>query len=63
MQLPENLGNLEGLEVLDESGTAIKALPSSVPSKNFRVISLCICDALSSKSLNKPQFSYIACHL
>ena len=53
-ELPENLGNLEGLEVLDVSGTAIKALPTSVvPLKNLRVISLCRCDGLSSKSLNQ----------
>ena len=53
-ELPENLGNLEDLEVLDVSGTAIKALPSSVvPLKNLRVISICRCEGLSSKSLKK----------
>ena len=29
-ELPENLGNLKGLEVLDASGTAIKELPTSI---------------------------------
>ena len=53
-ELPENLGNLEGLEVLDVSGTAIKALPSSVVLlKNLRGISICRCEGLSFKSLKK----------
>ena len=53
-ELAENLGNLEGLEVLDVSGTALKALPTSIVRlKNLKIISLCRCEGLSSKSMNK----------
>ncbi|XP_030932985.1 TMV resistance protein N-like isoform X2 [Quercus lobata] len=52
--LPENLGNIEGLEKLDLSGTAITGLPLSVVQlKNLKVLSLCGCVGLSSKSFNK----------
>ncbi|XP_050254081.1 TMV resistance protein N-like isoform X2 [Quercus robur] len=53
-ELPENLGNIEGLEKLDVSGTAIIGLPLSVVHlKNLKVLSLCGCVGLSSKSFNK----------
>ena len=50
-ELPENLGNIEGLEELDVSGTVITELPLSVVHlKNLRVLSLRGC---VSKSFNK----------
>ena len=53
-ELPENLGNIEGLEKLDVSGTAITGLPLSVVQlKNLEVLSLRGCVGLSSKSVNK----------
>ena len=53
-ELPERFGNLEGLEELDVSGTAITGLPSSVVLlKNLQVLSLRGCEGLSSKSSNK----------
>ena len=53
-ELPENLDNIEGLEKLDVSGTAITGLPLSVVHlKNLEVQSLCGCVGLSSKSFNK----------
>uniref|UniRef100_A0A7N2MP37 ADP-ribosyl cyclase/cyclic ADP-ribose hydrolase n=1 Tax=Quercus lobata TaxID=97700 RepID=A0A7N2MP37_QUELO len=53
-KLPEDLGNIEGLEVLDVSETAITELPSSsVLLKNLRVLSLRRCEGLSSTSSNK----------
>uniref|UniRef100_A0A7N2MVU1 ADP-ribosyl cyclase/cyclic ADP-ribose hydrolase n=1 Tax=Quercus lobata TaxID=97700 RepID=A0A7N2MVU1_QUELO len=50
--LPENLGDFEGLEELDVSGTAIKYLPTS-HLKNLRVLSLRGCKGLSPKPSNK----------
>ena len=48
-ELPENLGNIEGLEELDVSRTAIKNLPSSmIFLKNLRKLSLQQCEGLSS---------------
>ncbi|XP_050254078.1 TMV resistance protein N-like [Quercus robur] len=53
-ELPENLGNIEGLEKLDVSGTAITRLPLSVVHlKNLKLLSLRGCVGLSSKSFNK----------
>ena len=53
-ELPENLGNIEGLEKLDVSGTAITRLPLSVVHlKNLEVLSRSRCVGLSSKSFNK----------
>ena len=53
-ELPENLGNVEGLEKLDVSGIAITGLPFFVVHlKNLEVPSLCGCVGLSSKSFNK----------
>ena len=53
-ELPENLGNIEGLEKLDVSGTAISRFPLSVVHlKNLKVLSLRGCVGLSSKSFNK----------
>ena len=53
-ELPKNLGNIEGLEKLDVSGTAITRLPFFVIHlKNLEVLSLCGCVGLSSKSFNK----------
>ncbi|XP_050253164.1 disease resistance protein RUN1-like isoform X3 [Quercus robur] len=53
-ELPENLGKIEGLEVLDLSGTAITGLPSSIVHlKNLKVLSLSGCVGPSSKSFNK----------
>ncbi|XP_030936726.1 TMV resistance protein N-like [Quercus lobata] len=53
-KLPENLGNIEGLEKLDVSGTAITGLPLSVVHlKNLKVLSLRGCVGLSSKPFNK----------
>ena len=53
-ELPENLGNIEGLEELDLSGTAITGLPLSVVHlKNLKILSLRGCVGLSSKSFNK----------
>ncbi|XP_030934368.1 TMV resistance protein N-like isoform X1 [Quercus lobata] len=52
-ELPENLGNIEGLENLDVSGTAITRLPLSVVHlKNLKLLSLSRCVG-SSKSFNK----------
>ncbi|XP_030969625.1 TMV resistance protein N-like [Quercus lobata] len=52
-ELPENLGNIEGLEKLDVSGTALTRLPSSIVHlKNLRVLSLRECVGLLSKSSN-----------
>ncbi|XP_030941090.1 TMV resistance protein N-like [Quercus lobata] len=54
VELPENLGNLKGLEELDLSGTAIKVLPTSIKLlKNLKKLSLCGCKGLSLKSSNK----------
>ncbi|KAL4632214.1 hypothetical protein ACB092_04G035700 [Castanea dentata] len=53
-ELPENLGNLKGLEELDLSGSAIKVLPTSIKLlKNLKKLSLCGCRGLSFKSSNK----------
>ena len=53
-ELPENLGNLEGLEELDVSGTAIKVLPTSINLlKNLKGLFLRGCEGLSPKSSNK----------
>ena len=53
-ELPENLGNLEGLEMLDVSRTAIKALPTSINLlKNLKGLSFNRCEGLSPKSSNK----------
>ena len=52
--LPENLGNIKGLEELDVSETTITELPSSfVLLKNLKVLSLRGCEGLSFKSSNK----------
>ena len=52
--LPENLGNIEGLEELDVSDATITRLPLSVVHlKNLEVLSLRGCVGLSSKSFNK----------
>ncbi|XP_050253437.1 disease resistance protein RPV1-like [Quercus robur] len=53
-ELPENLGNLKGLEELDVSGTAIKGLPKSINLlKNLRIMSFHGCEGPSPKSSNK----------
>ena len=53
-ELPETLGNLEGLKELDVSGTAVKGLPVSINLlKNLKVMSLCRCEGISSKSSTK----------
>ena len=53
-ELPENLGNLKGLEELDVIGTAIKGLPKSTKFlKNLRVLSFHGFEGLSPKSSNK----------
>ena len=53
-ELPENLSNIEGLEILDVSGTAITRLPLSIVHlKNLKVLSLRGCVGLSSKSFSK----------
>ncbi|KAM3731589.1 hypothetical protein ACB098_12G175200 [Castanea mollissima] len=53
-ELPENLGNIKGLEKLDVSKTAITELPSSlVLLKNLKALSLHECEGLSSISSNK----------
>ncbi|XP_065628309.1 disease resistance protein RUN1-like [Quercus suber] len=53
-ELPENLGNLKGLEELDLSGSAIKVLPTSIKLlKNLKKLSLCGCKGLSLKSSNE----------
>ena len=54
VKLPENLGNLKGLEELDVSGTAIRELPSStILLKNLKKLSTGGCDFLLSKPSNK----------
>ncbi|KAK9994317.1 hypothetical protein SO802_024020 [Lithocarpus litseifolius] len=54
-ELPENMGNLKDLEVIDVSGTAIKALPSSVvPLKNLRRIDATDCTSLKTLSV-RPE--------
>ena len=53
-ELQKNSRNLESLEELNVSGTAIKALPSSINLlKNLKVLSLHGCEGLSPKSSNK----------
>ena len=53
-ELPENLGNLKGLEKLDVSRAAIKALPTSINLlKNLEALSFYGCEGLSPKSSNK----------
>ena len=53
-ELPENLGNIEGLKTLFVDGTAITRLPSSfVLLKNLKSLSLNGCEGLSSISSNK----------
>uniref|UniRef100_A0A7N2MT80 Uncharacterized protein n=1 Tax=Quercus lobata TaxID=97700 RepID=A0A7N2MT80_QUELO len=53
-ELPENLGNLKGLEELDLSGSAIRMLPTSIRLlKNLKKLSLRGCKGLSFKSSNK----------
>jgi len=53
-ELPENLGNIKGLEKLLVSGTAITGLPSSIVLlKNLRVLNLHGCEGLSFISSNK----------
>ena len=53
-ELPENLGNIKGLEELDVSETGITKLSSSfVLLKNLKVLSLRGCEGLSSISSNK----------
>ncbi|KAL4597193.1 hypothetical protein ACB092_12G217600 [Castanea dentata] len=53
-ELPENLGNIKGLEELDVSETAITEIPSSfVLLKNLKALSLRGCEGLSSISSNK----------
>ena len=53
-ELPENLGNLKGLEVLDVSRTAIKELPTSINHlKNLEKLSFYGCEGLSPNSSNK----------
>ena len=52
LKLPENLGNLEGLEELDVSGTAIRGLfSSSNLLKNLKKLSIGGCAFLLSKKL------------
>ena len=49
--MPRNLGNLEGLEELDVSGTAVREPPSSIFClKNLKILSFQGCNGLSSKS-------------
>ena len=49
--MPMNLGNLEGLEELDVSGTAIREPPSSIFClKNLKILSFQGCNGLSTKS-------------
>ncbi|XP_030971304.1 disease resistance-like protein DSC1 isoform X2 [Quercus lobata] len=49
--MPMNLGNLEGLEELDVSGTAIREPPSSICYlKNLKILSFQGCNGVSSKS-------------
>ena len=51
-ELPENLGEIKGLEELDLSGTVITGLPSSIIHlKNLKVFSLSGCVVLSSNEL------------
>ena len=58
-ELPENLGNLKGLEELDLSGSAIRVLPTSIKLlKNLKKLSLRGCKGLSFKSPNK-LFSFL----
>ena len=53
-ELPENLGNIEGLKELDVSEATITRLPLSIVHlKNLKVLSLRGCVGLSSKSFNK----------
>ena len=53
-ELPKNLGEIEGLEELDLSGTAIMGLPSSIIHlKNLKVFSLSGCVVLSSNELTR----------
>ena len=53
-ELPEILGNVEGLEELGLGGTAITRLPSSIGHlKNLRAVSFKGCEWLSPKSSNK----------
>ena len=60
-ELPENLGNLKGLEELDLSGSAIKVLPTSIKLlKYLKELSLRGCKGLSFKSSNKLfSFSFM----
>ena len=49
--MPRNLGNLEGLEELDVSGTAVREPPSSIFClKNLKILSFQGCNGLSFKS-------------
>ena len=58
VKLPENLGNLEGLEELNVSRTPIRGLfSSSIHLKNLKELSIGGCDfLLSKKHLNFPLF-------
>ena len=57
-ELPENLGNLKGLEELDLSGSAIKVLPTSIKLlENLKKLTLCGCKGLSLKSSNECSLS------
>jgi Leucine-rich repeat (LRR) protein len=52
-ELPENLGNLKGLETLRVGGTAIKGLPPSIVRlKNLSELFLKGCGGLSPEQLN-----------
>ena len=54
VKLPENLGNVEGLEELDVSGTPIRRLSSSIILlKNLKKLSIGGCDSLLAKPSNK----------
>ncbi|XP_040363077.1 TMV resistance protein N isoform X2 [Rosa chinensis] len=51
-EISENIGNVEGLEELDISGTAIRQMPSSIVyHKNLKVLSCSNCDRQLSTSL------------
>ena len=53
-ELPENLGNIKGLEELDVSGIAIIGLPLSIVHlKNLKILSLRGCVGLFSTPFNK----------